>query len=183
MSDATENEGHEEDVLGPGDARFEQLLDERAEALARVHDNVADHALAAGHLVFVAGSVKFAIASENVSRVLRDTIVTRMPGAPNALGYVVHASGRIVSVVDPMRFVDAHAAPTVRSSVVLLHHGGRRLGLFADSVLSLERIDEASLAHENTSEERSPFVLGTTSSIVVLLDAHALLDDPLRAAK
>lgn len=163
------------DELVPGDPRFEAILDERAKELARTSERTDATARGATHVTFDAGGIRFAIESAAVRRILLDVKLTRIPGASVGLEYVMHADGAVISVVDPARLVQ-RSATTKRPSVVLLEHHGRRLGLFVDRVTGLERPDLDTLDARVTDQDgRSP-VLGTTASIVVVLDAATLVN-------
>lgn len=164
------------ELLRPGDARFEAILDERARELASRDQRVSRDDSSHSHLLFEAGGVRFAVPSSNVVRVVRDPRVARIPGAPRKLRHVLHADGRVTSITDPVSFVAAES-PTVRAAVVLLERSGRRIGLFADAFAGLEALDVSALVTRTSSEPDARSVIaGTTASIVVVLDVDALTD-------
>jgi len=163
-----------DDEVGPGDAYFESVLDERAKELAR-DARVQGDDRAATHVAFEAGDVRFAIESKAVSRIVQNSKLTRIPGAPRGLEYVMHVDGAITSLTDPARFVADRTESSVRPSVLIVEHHGRRLGLFADRVTGLERIDPESITARSDAEETRSPVIGTTSSIVVVLDPAVLV--------
>jgi len=171
------------DELGPGDPGFEAILDERAKALA-VASSAADRSTAdSTHLVVESAGIRFALAKESISRILVQPKTTRIPSAPSGLEFVIHADGKITSVIDLSRLVDDGSGATkIRDSVVLAESHGRRLGLFVDRIVGLERIlDEAITGREGGADAANPIV-GTTAQIVVVVDVPLLVDGAGRAA-
>lgn len=170
------------DELGPGDPRFEAILDERAKALAAATNGTDRSTADSTHLVVESGGIRFALAKEAISRILVQPKATRIPSAPVGLEYVIHADGKITSMIDLSRLVDESAGTTrIRESVVLAESHGRRLGLFVDRIVGLERIlDDAITARDGGADAENP-IIGTTASIVVVVDVPLLVARAARA--
>lgn len=160
----------------PTTAELEALLDERARVLSGPVRTAFESLQRITHVCFEAGSVRFAIDANAVIRIVRDPRTTRIPGAPIRLARVTYEGGRIVSVVDPAGLVGNPAAPECRRRVLIVEHGSRRIGLFADEVTSLGSGEDLEVVVPAADRERNPFVVGTTRSLTVVLDAAAIID-------
>jgi chemotaxis signal transduction protein len=165
--------------IGPGHPDFERTLDERARELARPATRVDSAITSATHIRFEAGGITFSVDSDAVVRVLHDSKVARIPGAPRQLDRVLHVDGRITSVIDPVTFVDAGTEPVIRRSVLLLESGARRIGLFADLVHGLDRVTQSELEamRDEASTSAAGFVVGTSATMVVILDSKTIVSN------
>jgi chemotaxis signal transduction protein len=168
-----------ETPVGPGSPEFERTLDERARELARPAARIDSDITSATHIRFEAGGVTFSVDSDAVVRVLHDSKVARIPGAPRQLDRVLHVDGRITSLIDPVTFVDAGIEPVSRRSVLLLESGARRIGLFADVVHGLDRVSGTELAEmrDAASASTTNFVVGTSATMVVVLDSKSIVSN------
>jgi len=158
-------------------------------------------------LVVLAAGRLCALPVEMVREVIRPRAMTRIPGAPEVVRGLVNVRGMVVTVLDlaevlrldgmdPARTVTVDATTersrraVVPSSIVLLEHGGRAVGVAVDAVHDVRPLDAAptnAARDDSTSAERSA-ASGITSGsriacglasaggdIVTLLDLHALL--------
>lgn len=113
-------------------------------------------------LVVRVGDADYGIPVEQVREVAREGRVTRVPGAPPLVRGIVNVRGVVVTVLELSVLLDAPRAVT-SSSIVLLEHGSRLIGLAVDAVRDV-RAQEADPLHAT----------GAESAGVVPLDAVAL---------
>jgi len=125
-------------------------LDEQEDLRARV-------------LVVRVGDAEYGIPVEQVREVARADRVTRVPGAPPLVRGIVNVRGVVVTVLELSVLLDAPRAVT-SSSIVLLEHGSRLIGLAVDAVRDVR-------AQEAFPEQHAT---GADGAGVVPLDAVAL---------
>ena len=114
-------------------------------------------------LVVRVGDADYGIPVEQVREVARAIRVTRVPGAPRLVRGIVNVRGVVVTVLELSVLLDAPRAVT-SSSIVLLEHGSRLIGLAVDAVRDV-RAQEVIAGQGPASAE---------SAGVVPLDAVAL---------
>src|SRR5262245_12655256 len=113
-----------------------RLFRQRADALAKV---AREEALDAGdiHLELGAGDVRLAVAMSGVRTIVQVAGVPRIPCAKDVLAHVIHAEGKIVTLVDAgVVFGQRPSAQAgERGFAVLLAVAGSPLGLWVDRVI------------------------------------------------
>lgn len=114
-------------------------------------------------LVVRVGDADYGIPVEQVREVARAQRVTRVPGAPALVRGIVNVRGVVVTVLELSGLLDAPRAVT-SSSIVLLEHGSRLIGLAVDAVRDVRAVDAVAGQDPSTAE----------SAGVVPLDAVAL---------
>jgi purine-binding chemotaxis protein CheW len=114
-------------------------------------------------LVVRVGEAEYGIPVEQVREVFRADRVTRVPGAPALVRGIVNVRGAVITVLELSGLLEAPRAVT-STSVVLLEHGSRLLGLAVDAVRDVRAQDAA-------PEE---FAVGADRAVVAPLDAVAL---------
>jgi len=92
-------------------------------------------------LVVQQGGVCYGVPVSQVREVLRDRPVTRVPGSPPLVRGVVNVRGAVVTVLELSVLLRAERAVT-SSSVVLLEHGSRLIGLAVDAVRDVRASDD-----------------------------------------
>ena len=113
-------------------------------------------------LVVRAGERQYAIPVTQVREVFRAERVTHVPGAPALVRGIVNVRGAVVTVLDLAELLGAGRAVT-STSVVLLEHGSRLIGLAVDAVCDV-RVQEATPSDAGEAER----------ALVAPLDAVAL---------
>lgn len=133
------------------------------------------------HVVFRVGTSDYVLPATVVLEMESFQGATRVPGTAQHVAGLVHIRGRVIPLVDlRTRF----GLPPVESSldqrVVVVDHGGRRIGLLVDMAREVAKIDEAAFDRppELVTERASGFVkavaqLGTR--LVMLLDCERVL--------
>ena len=120
-------------------------------------------------LVVRVGDAEYGIPVEQVREVARADRVTRVPGAPALVRGIVNVRGVVVTVLELSRLLDAPRAVT-SSSIVLLEHGSRLIGLAVDAVRDV-RAQEVVAGQDPAAPERA-FV--TPLDAVALCAPHLL---------
>lgn len=104
------------------------------------------------------GGCRYALPMASVAEVGRPPSLTRVPGLPAWVAGVANWRGRVLAVLD-LRSLLAASADVLdrRARLVVLHHGGVRVGVLVESVAGGAALDpeavEPALAHlpETTS--------------------------------
>jgi purine-binding chemotaxis protein CheW len=105
---------------------FEEMEDERPRVLVvRVNDR------------------EYGIPVGQVREVVRGEQITRVPGAAPIVRGIVNVRGAVVTVLDLSVLLGATRGDTA-SSIVLLEHGSRLIGLAVDAVLDVRAQDDGS---------------------------------------
>ena len=162
--------------------RVEQVLDQRARALARVPELVAT-----GHtveLVVVAlGAERYGLDAVQVQTIQALAALIPLPGVPAFWAGLVNLRGRLYPVLNLRRYLAlAGAPPAAGSKVVLVSAANLSVALWVDDVLELRRVPLAKigppLADTAVQALRGPGVRGVTDDLLVVLDLDVLLGDP-----
>ena len=114
-------------------------------------------------LVVCVGQVEYGIPVAQVREVFRGERVTQVPGAPVLVRGIVNVRGAVVTVLELSGLLGLPRAVT-STSVVLLEHGSRLIGLAVDAVRDV-RVQEVTSTEPVEAAEHAS---------VVSLDAVAL---------
>lgn len=123
-------------------------------------------------LVVSVGGQQYGIPVSQAREVVRVLRVTRIPGAPPVVRGMINVRGAVVTVLELSVLLGAQRAVT-SSSVVLLEHGSRLIGLAVDAV------------HDVRVQDDSPNAKGDATAVrdVTPLDAVALCAPHLLSAE
>ncbi len=152
---------------------IERVLEARAAQLAQsVAQSDRDHHLRP-YLRFALGDARFAIDATEARRILEPRWITRVPGAPPELPWVLQTDGQVLSVLDLRSLLgSADGGTRERQRVLLLgRHAG--FGVAIDDVLDLAAWDSRDIRPVD-GDERLPFVEGRGPDLTVLLSVSAL---------
>lgn len=114
-------------------------------------------------LVVRAGDREYGIPVGQVREVVRGEHITRVPGASPVVRGIVNVRGAVVTVLELSVLLGAERGVTA-SSIVLLEHGSRLIGLAVDAVRDVRAQDDGSATVADPS----------AASSVAPLDAVAL---------
>jgi len=120
----------------------------------------------------------FLIAVKSVLSVLRPVPLTHVPMAPDHLMGVANIRGQVFCLIDPgkiLRIVSKRKEATAASRYLLLRHPRVHLGVWAEEVLDLHRIESDVVIED----EGLPFELGklaTRHGLLPVLRVSALFD-------
>ena len=107
--------------------------------------------------------------------------LTPLPCVPPFVLGIVNVHGRILPVLDLKKFFDLpEQGVTDLHRIILVEGNGLELGLLADAVAGVRRIELASLqpALPTLTGIRSEYLKGVTAEHLVVLDVARLLADP-----
>lgn len=98
------------------------------------------------------GGCRYALPMGSVAEVGRPPGLTRVPGLPAWVAGVANWRGRVLAVLDLRSLLDAEVGPLDRRGrLVVLSHGGVRVGLLVEAVAGGAQLDpeavEPALAH------------------------------------
>jgi purine-binding chemotaxis protein CheW len=162
-------------------ARIEQILEERAQALARVP--AAEAARHEAELVVLAlGPERYGVDILQVQTIQALTGLARVPGLPPFWAGLVNLRGRLYPVLNLRRYLALPGQPAEDGKVVLVAAANLSVALWVDDVLEIRRVPleqiGAPLADAATAAQRGAGVRGVTPDFLVVLDLDILLGDP-----
>lgn len=157
-----------------------EILERRARALAEPLVEDAAPTDARELLVFSRGESRYAVETTEVVEVIPLLDPTPVPCTPPAIVGIANHRGRILPLLDLgllLAAAELRAAETPVAVVVQAVAG--RLGIGADAVAGIERIDERDVLPADGGARRGGGVVrGVTRTMVSVLDVEALVRDP-----
>jgi purine-binding chemotaxis protein CheW len=151
---------------------------------ARSASPLATEEAAALHTLLVGvGGRAYGIAVRSVREVVLARPATRLPGAPRAVLGLINLRGTLVPVVDLAERLGAAGLNHPASSIVLVEHEGRVVGLAVAEVRDVVVLDGSGM-HDNMGEGADAIVLGVAhvgDEMIALLDARAVIDEILNS--
>ena len=169
-----------ESTLRVSTERAREIMDARAQALARVQQSAPDAGEVLEVATFALADERYAIETRFVSEVTRLTDCTRVPGTPDCLLGVTNLRGEILSVIDLRKFFDLPIRElSDQSRVIVLGVERAEFGVLADAaheVTSLRRDELLEVPGSVTGLGRE-YLRGVTSDALIVLDGAALLQD------
>jgi purine-binding chemotaxis protein CheW len=168
-------------ALGPTPEQSLALMDERARVLARVPVREPEPSEVLEVATFTLAGERYAIETRYITRVVRLTDFTPVPGTPEFLGGVLNLRGEILALIDLRAFFGiASTGLTDLSRIIVLGLERNEFGIMADGVeeVSTLRVDEVleTPATLPGGGGRAP-LLGVTADAWIVLDGSALLAD------
>jgi len=141
-------------------------------------------------VVWTAGDVRYAIATEHVVEVVPLVETRAIPHCPPWVDGLMNYRGALLPLLDVRRLIDDHATVRQRATrIVMVELGhelaGERLGLIVESLESVEHCDfDDAHAHPGLTLPDARYlgpVATMTDAAVQLVDVHRLLDEEHRA--
>jgi len=164
-----------------GAARIEQILEERAKALARVPADEATRQ-EAELVVLALGPERYGVDILLVQTIQPLAGLAHVPGLPPFWAGLVNLRGRLYPVLNLRRFLALPGQPAEGGQVVLVTAASLSVALWVDEVLEIRRVplDQIGppLADAATAAQRGAGVRGVTPDLLVVLDLDILLADP-----
>jgi purine-binding chemotaxis protein CheW len=168
------------DALNPPAQHAQAILDERARALARVPTEPPRASEVLEVATFCLAEERYAIETRFVTKVMRLTDLTPIPGTPAFLAGVMNLRGEILAVLDLRPVLGlAPSAAGDPSWIVVLGDERDELALCIDAVLEVTtlRVDEVLEPTGSVASNNRPYHRGVTSDALIVLDGEALLRD------
>jgi len=162
------------------DAR--RVLEERARLLARPPEEATDAGDHLELLVFTLGGERYGVDASRVAAVLPPISPTPLPGARAALAGVINHRGEVLAVVDLRGLLGVAVGQEGPSDgrVVVVDAGAMALGLRADEVIGLARVEASGPGPQPARLEGGlpGWIRGVTGGMVSIVDLEALARDP-----
>ena len=160
-------------------ARIQEILQERAVALARPEVDAARADDAVDLLVLRVGAERFGVDVHHAQEVFPLDGLTDVPGVADEWAGVINRRGVIHPVIAADRYLGTRSSPPAENpSVVLLRAPDEAIGLLVDAVLGLRSVPRRGIRElERGSSERSEALVGVTDDMLAVLDIQTILDD------
>lgn len=130
-----------------------------------------------GLLVVEAGGALYGFDRGAVREVVAMAPTTRLPGAPPHVLGILSLRGTVMTIIDLPRRVGGMALREAHASIVVIHGGGRMLGVAVDEVLDIqpvpiEGLDPAPVADSGALASGLGHFGGR---VVIVIDANELV--------
>ncbi len=164
----------------PGPEQRRALLLERARRLAQEPPAEVAPAALAEVLEFMLADEHYAVEMAHVHEVHVLRELTPLPGAPAFVLGIVNVRGRILSLVDLLRFFGLpERGLSDMNKIIVLRDGAMRFGVLADQILGVNKLVLAELRQPPAvGGIRADYLKGITAQRLILFDAGRLLADP-----
>ena len=135
------------------------------------------------YVLFRVDRGEYAVPASDVLHMETFEGATKVPGTAAYVAGIVQVRSRVLPVVDlRLRFGLPERAPTLDSRIVVIQHGGRVVGLLADSAREVLRIEPASFSPppELVVEQAAGFVTHVAEvgpRLVMLIDAGKVIGE------
>jgi purine-binding chemotaxis protein CheW len=161
--------------------RAQEVLEERARALARAPAPAADARGVLDVVLFELAGERYAVETCHVREVIRMPNFTPLPGAPDFLVGVINLRGHLLAVIDLGKFFGvAGRGVTDQARVVVL--GGERteFGVLADAASEVAALPRDALLEppDSIAGITREYLRGVTEDALIVLDGAVLLRDP-----
>lgn len=139
-------------------------------------------------VTFRLGPEEFGLDVFAVHEILRYQAPTPVPRAPEFVEGVIDVRGSLVPVVDMRRRFELADAPlNDETRIVVVEHGGERLGLVVDSVTEVMRVPETAVSEppayiRGLAAEFVRGIVRMEARLVVLIDIERILSSQERIA-
>jgi purine-binding chemotaxis protein CheW len=134
------------------------------------------------YILFGVAGTTYALKSHLVLHIEMIEHVTPVPNAPGFVEGVVFSRGQVVPVINlRARFGFERAKMTLRSRLLVVQHGARRVGLLADESREFIRISESAIRppHEAIGGLSGSYLEGVATlgeRIVLVLDVREIVE-------
>mgnify|MGYP000070613635 CR=1 FL=1 len=169
-----------EPVWEPHPEKAKQILQARAQALAR--QSAPDESAAARIevVVFLLAYETYAIETVHVREVYPLKDLTPLPCTPPFVAGIINVRGQVLSVVDIKKFFDLpQQGLTDLNKVIILSDGAMEFGILADAIVDVRNIplEKIQAGLPTLTGIREDYLRGVTVERLVILDGAKLLSD------
>lgn len=181
VADAIEPVCQRAAALMPQDEATRRVLEERARLIAKPAGE-QQQTSCEQYLRFRLGAVeRYGIDYAHLEELLYVGNLARVPCTPSFIAGVVNHRGELLTVLDLKQFFRMQNRPfDDEARIVVVKHGGVRIGLLVDAVDGNEEFRESELSPPlgSLGVSNMAYVQGIHGGCVALLNLPALLDDP-----
>ncbi|HEY3445668.1 MAG TPA: chemotaxis protein CheW [Myxococcales bacterium] len=162
------------------EARYQDILDKRARALAAVPSAAGQRRLAQTVALVKVGAETFGVPVDGLREIVRAPPLTPLPGLPAWLPGILHLRGEVLCAVHLGQWF-AIADPRPAQYLVVLDGAEFPLGLLVSAVAGFRDVHEdefaSGLGEAETTAARRP-ISRTTRDLVSILDLPTLVKNP-----
>jgi purine-binding chemotaxis protein CheW len=158
-----------------------QILEDRAQALARPLDSAPTATAALDLLVFSLAGERYGIETEHVLETMSLRELTPVPCTPPLILGVMNHRGRILPILDLRRLLELQGQGVPPGGrVVAVEAGGMTFGILAEALVGTTHVAAHDVAPPPVSltGDRQALCKGVTGTMVAVLDVEALAQDP-----
>ncbi len=156
------------------------VLRSRAKALAKLPASQTKIEDGLELVEFLVAGDKYAVDSLSVREVYALRELTPLPCAPTFILGIVNVRGQILAVLDIRRLLDLTATGLTNASrIIVVEDNGSEVGLLADEILGVSRIqpDDLQSTLPTLTGIRGEYLKGVTDARVVVLDLSKIMAD------
>jgi purine-binding chemotaxis protein CheW len=161
--------------------RVQNILAERARKLAAPEPGTLDTEMVE-LLRFRLAYKEYALEMQYVQEVILTGEITPIPGVPAHISGICAARGRIISLVDLRAlFTIPETGLTYLNRVIVISDGRITFGILADDISGIGTVptDRIVPSARDQDSVQGRYFKGTVADTFVVLDAAAILSDPL----
>lgn len=163
----------------PDRKKVEEILKERAKALARVPSE-KENMSGIPVLVFELADESYAICTKCIRQILRTEEITPLPHTPAFIPGVINVRGEIMSLIDFRNIFDLPERESEGATpVILVSNKTMQFGIVADKILNVVHVDpdEMLQAMPTLAGVRERYLQGIAQNGLVVLDCEKILND------
>lgn len=135
-------------------------------------------------ILFSLGSNRYALDTRSVVEIVPVLALTAAPHAPEFIAGQFDYRGTIVPVIDLRRLVEGENCRTELSTrIVLIHYGDHLLGLMAEKVTEVRRLEEERALAPPVSSSDAPYLgrmLAEERELIQFVNVEELLTPAVR---
>jgi purine-binding chemotaxis protein CheW len=169
------------DTKSPVTDRVQSILEERARKLAVPEPGTIETEIVE-LLRFRLAYIEYALEMQYVQEVILTGEITPVPGVPAYISGICAARGQIISLVDLRAlFTIPETGLTDLNRVIVISNGRITFGILADDISGIGTIptDRIIPSAPDQASPQGRYFKGTVEDTFVVLDAAAILSDPL----
>ena len=158
-------------AFGKEDAATRQVLDARAQSLARAEAVVAEE-FGEEMVFFRLGDSGYGVPARAVREIRPLNDITPLPTTPSFVLGLANVRGRLITVVDLRPLLHVDPRPPANDAFLLrMHAGDVEIGLLADSVAEIRASDlQLAPAHSAMTERAVAWVRGVDQQLNLIID-------------
>lgn len=150
------------------------MIDELFENLTDIDEN-SDNTNK--YLTFLSNDLIYGIKIENVTEIITNYSITKLPMVPNYVQGIINLRGQIIPVIDIRLRMNKLASETHYPCIIIIEINSISIGILVDSVLQVLNLENKIAAPPSKNQE---FISGITNlpdgSVMFYLDCDLLVN-------